>query len=111
MAKVNGRPQMSYAELSELRDRVDAARVEVKAADKQTLQAKLEELVAGPVLRLGRTGHGKRGPKNGSLKGSKVAVKYRNPENGVRDLDGRGRSPSGCYKRASAGAKIEDYAV
>ena len=42
MTKLNGLGSMSYAQLLELRDRVDAALLTARAAEKQDLRAKME---------------------------------------------------------------------
>jgi hypothetical protein len=44
MTKLNGIGSMSYPQLLELRDRVDAALLTARAAEKQDLRAKMESL-------------------------------------------------------------------
>ena len=111
MAKVNGLAGMSYAELSDLRDRVDAAMIEAKAAEKQALQAKLEELAAQAGFTLAELTRKRRGAKNGTSKGAKVAVKYRNPKDASQTWAGRGRQPLWLVAALKKGQKIENFAV
>ena len=109
MAKVNGLDKMSYAELSELRDRVDAAMVAAQAAEKEALRAQMEALAARSGLTLADVlGNGKRSSK---LKGSKVAIKYRNPKNPAQTWTGRGRKPNWLVALVKKGQKLESLAV
>lgn len=109
MAKVNGLDKMSYAELAELRDRVDAAMIAAQAAEKQALRAELEAMAAKSGLTIADIlGNG----KGGSRKGSKVAVKYRNPKDTSQTWTGRGRKPIWLVEALKKnGQKIESFAV
>lgn len=109
MAKVNGLDKMSYAELAELRDRVDAAMIAAQAAEKQALRAELEAMAAKSGLTIAEIlGSG----KGGSRKGSKVAVKYRNPKDTSQTWTGRGRKPIWLVEALKKnGQKIESFAV
>ena len=108
MAKVNGLDKMSYAELAELRDRVDAAMITAQAAEKQALRAELEAMAAKAGLTVAEVfGNG----KVGGRKGSKVAVKYRNPKDASQTWTGRGRKPIWLADLLKKGQKIESFAV
>ena len=108
MAKVNGLDKMSYADLAELRDRVDAAMIAAQAAEKQAIRAEMEALAAKAGLSISDIFGGGRGSK---MKGSKVAVKYRNPKNASQTWTGRGRKPLWLVDLLKKGQKIENFAV
>jgi DNA-binding protein H-NS len=110
MAKINGLDKMSYAELSDLRDRVDAAMIAAKAAEKDALRAEMEAMAARAGLSLSDVvGGGRKG--GNKLKGSKVAVKYRNPKNADETWTGRGRKPNWMVAALKKGQKMETFAV
>lgn len=111
MTKLNGLGSMSYAQLLELRNRVDAALVAAKAAEKQELRAKIEALAAKSGLTLSDLLDTKSGPGNSKLKGSKVAVKYRNPKDAAQTWSGRGRQPKWLVAALKKGQKIESFLV
>ncbi len=116
MAKINGLDAMSYAELSELRDRVDAAMTAAKSAEKDALRAKMEAMAQRAGLSLsdvmGGSGSVKGKSKGGSkLKGTKVAIKYRNPKNADETWTGRGRKPLWLVAALKKGQKMETFAV
>ena len=109
MAKVNGLDKMSYAELAELRDRVDAAMIAAQAAERQALRAEMEALAAKSGLTIAEI---LSSGKSGSRKGSKVAVKYRNPKDASQTWTGRGRKPTWLVEALKKnGQKIESFAV
>ena len=56
----------------------------------------------------GQIGNGRRG-RRGSLKGRKVAIKYRDKSGNT--WAGRGAQPVWLRERLKAGAKLEDFAV
>jgi DNA-binding protein H-NS len=74
----------------------------------KVLSGKVNEL-RGQLLRLeGETGYGKRGRPR-SLKGRKVAVKYRDTSGNT--WAGRGAQPVWLREKLEAGAKLGDFAV
>ena len=109
MAKID-LERMTYAELSELRDRVDAEMVETQASEKKALKAKMEALAAesgysieeliGGTQRVGRKG------SNGL-----VVVKYRNLKDPSQTWSGRGRKPNWLSEAVNSGKKIESFLV
>jgi DNA-binding protein H-NS len=111
MTKINGLGTMSYAQLLELRDRVDAALVAARAAEKQELRAKMEALAAKSGLTLADILETKIGAGSRKLKGSKVAVKYRNPKDATQTWSGRGRKPNWLAAAVKKGQKIESFLV
>ncbi len=111
MTKANGLDTMSYAELADLRDRVDAAMIAAKAAEKAALRAQIEQMAARAGLNLSEViGGGGKG-KGSNLKGAKVAVKYRNPKHPDHTWTGRGRKPNWLVAALKKGQKIETFAV
>lgn len=110
MAKVNGLDKMSYAELAELRDRVDAAMIAAQAAERQALRAEMEALAAKAGLTvaeiLGTNGRGVN-----KMKGSKVAVKFRNPKDASQTWTGRGRKPNWLSDALKKGQKMDSFVV
>ena len=111
MTKLNGLGSMSYAQLLELRNRVDAALVAAKAAEKQDLRTKIEALAAKAGLTLSDILETKSSAGNSKLKGSKVAVKYRNPKDAKQTWSGRGRQPNWLVAALKKGQKIESFLV
>lgn len=109
MTKLNGLGSMSYAQLLELRDRVDAALTAAKAAEKQELRAKMEALAAKSGLTLAEILDEKRSNGTSKLKGSKVAAKYRNPKDVSQTWTGRGRKPNWLTAALKKGQKIESF--
>ena len=108
MAKVNGLDKMSFAELSELRDSVDAAMIVAQANERKELRAEMEAIAAKAGLTLAEIIGGKRGS---AMKGSKVAVKYRNPKDADETWTGRGRKPNWLTAALKKGQKIESFLV
>ena len=106
MAKVNGLEKMTYAELAELRENVDAAMAAAKVAERKALIAKMEELAAEAGLTMAEVIGGKR-----SLKGKTVAIKYRNPKDDSQTWTGRGRKPTWLVEATKKGHKLEGFLV
>ena len=111
MAKINGLDKMTYAELRELRDRVDAAMIEAQASEKRALRGKMEALAAESGFSVSELVGSKRGPKKGAIKGSKVAAKYRNPKDASQTWAGRGRQPLWLVAALKRGQKLESFLV
>lgn len=108
MAKVNGLDKMSFAELAELRDRVEAAMVAARAAEKENLRAEMEAMAARAGLSLSEV-VGARGQSK--LKGTKISIKYRNPKNDDETWTGRGRKPNWLVAALKKGQKLESFQV
>ena len=109
MNKLNGLSSMSYAQLLELRNRVDAALVAAKAAEKNNLRAKMESLAAKSGLTLADILNTKTSAASSKLKGVKVAVKYRNPKDVSQTWTGRGRKPNWLAAAIKKGQKIDSF--
>jgi DNA-binding protein H-NS len=109
MAKINGLDKMSFAELSELRDRVDAAMVSAKSAERDNLRAQMEVMAARAGLSLSEIVRETR--MQSKLKGAKVAIKYRNPKNSAETWTGRGRKPNWLVAALKKGQKLESFEI
>jgi DNA-binding protein H-NS len=99
--------KMSLKELTDLENRVRKqiviAKDREKSRVKQEILATLED-TGFSVSELFGSGRG-------SLKGSKVAVKYRDKSDPSNTWTGRGRQPKWLAARIAKGAKIQDFAV
>ena len=98
MARPSNLAKMSVEALLELRD--DIAKVLSRRSEQ--LQSQLA------ALGLGDSPRGKRG---GSLKGKKVAPKYRNPKNRSETWAGRGAMPRWMAAAVKAGKKKESFLI
>ena len=106
MSKINGLDKMTHAQLLALRDQVDTAIVAAKAAEKQALRQKLEDLAAKSGMSLAEV----MGKKRGGSKG-KAAIKYRNPADPTQTWTGRGRKPIWLAQAEKKGQKLESFAI
>ncbi|MGE0768716.1 MAG: H-NS family nucleoid-associated regulatory protein [Hyphomicrobiaceae bacterium] len=106
---MNGLDKMSFAELADLRDRVDVAMAAAKAAEKENLRNEMEALAARAGMSLSEVLNGKSGASK--LKGTKVAVKYRNPKNSAETWTGRGRKPNWLVAALKKGQKLPSFEV
>ena len=106
MARARAPENMTYAELTQLRVRVDRLLV----AKKNEARVELREKIANLVRSKGMTLEdvlGKRGQRKGS-----VAVKYRDPKDPANTWTGRGRMPRWLVAATKGGkAKREDFAI
>ncbi len=106
MSKVNGLDSMSYKELVELRDRVAAAMVARKAAEKAEVKRKISELAAKSGIDLSELLSSK-APR----KASKVKAKYRNPTDPSQTWAGRGRQPRWLVAALRKGQKLDSFRI
>jgi DNA-binding protein H-NS len=109
MTKTNGLGTMSYAQLLELRDRVDAALEAARATEKRELRAKMESLAAKAGLTLADVLSTAGRPNSSKLKGTKVPAKYRNPKDATQTWSGRGRQPNWLVAALKKGQKLESF--
>ena len=108
MIKKRDLDAMSYAQLSDLRGRVDEAMFQRQVAEKAALKAKMQALAAEAGFSmdelLGSSGRGK--------KKSGISVpKYCNPEDPSQTWTGRGRKPNWLVNALNDGADMEDFAI
>jgi DNA-binding protein H-NS len=109
MARMNGLDKMSYAELAELRDRVNAAMTEAKMAEKDRLRAEMEAMATKAGLSLTDVVGT---PRAASKAKAAKAFKYRNPENPSEVWSGRGRRPMWLIAALKKkGQKLENFEV
>ena len=105
MAKINGLDKYSYAELLELKDAVETAITERKAAEAREVKANLEAVASKAGFSLDEL--------FGSSKGKRksATVKYRNPKDSTQTWTGRGRKPNWLVDAVKKGAKLQSFAV
>jgi DNA-binding protein H-NS len=96
---------MSVEALLQLRDNV--GRILSGKADE--LQQQLATLGDGSWIASNKKRVGR--PRGSSLKGKKVAPKYRNPKNRSETWAGRGAMPSWLAAEIKQGKKREDFAI
>ena len=100
--------RLSFAELKELQDAVAIKVREKQEAEKADAKAELERLARergfdAHELFSGKPGTGK--PK------TKVAPKYRNPDNPEQTWTGRGRQPGWVKEALEAGKTLDSMAI
>ena len=93
---------MTFDALIALRDNADRIIRTRAAAERKAVEKQLSRLT-------GYVGGGKGGRK--SLKGRKVAAKYRNPANKSETWAGRGARPRWLQAALKVGRKIEEFAI
>lgn len=106
VSKITGLDKMSYKELVSLQSRVAEAIADKQANEKQELKRKLAELAGQSGFDVSELFGGR-----GGRKGSKVAVKYRNPKNPDETWTGRGRKPNWLSAALSKGQKLDSFLV
>jgi DNA-binding protein H-NS len=106
MARVSGLQKMSYAELAELRAKIERLMADKQGAERTALRAKMADIAKAHGLSLDEVlGKGRRG------KGS-VAPKYRDPKNPENTWTGRGRMPLWLVAATKGNkAKKEDFLI
>ena len=107
MAKINGLEKHTYAELLELRQRVDAALLDRKSSEERELKQKLEALAAESGFSMSDLFGGKKVGKKGSV----GAAKFRNPKDSSQTWTGRGRKPNWLVDALKKGVKLESLAI
>jgi DNA-binding protein H-NS len=111
MTKTNGLGTMSYAQLLELRDRVDQALVAAREAEKRELREKMELLAKKAGLSLAEIFSANGSADNRKLKSKKVVIKYRNPKDASQTWSGRGRQPNWLAGALKKGQKLDSFLV
>ena len=105
MARIPNISDLSYSQLAELLQRVEATMAERKAEEAREVKAQLQALAEKSGFTVGEL-FGKRGGKRGA-----AVVKYRNPKNLEETWSGRGRKPNWLVAELKKGAKIESFSV
>jgi DNA-binding protein H-NS len=110
MTKINGLGTMTYAQLLELRDRVDTAILAAKAAEKRELRVKMETLAAKAGLTLADVFDIKNGTGTKTLRGTKVGEVSQSKDS-TQTWAGQGRKPNWLAAAIKKGQKIESFRV
>ena len=103
---------MSVKELSDLEARIKKAIITVQERDRATIKQKLDAILdhAGLGVEDLAEFYGlSRG--RGARKGTKVAPKFRNPDNKLETWTGRGRQPRWLVAKLVKGGKVTDFAI
>jgi DNA-binding protein H-NS len=105
MAKINGLEKLSFAELGELRNRVDRMMVEKRNSARDELRQNITAMLKDHGLSIQDVfGKGR--------KGGIVAVKYRDPKNPENTWTGRGRMPRWLVAATKGSkAKREEFLI
>jgi DNA-binding protein H-NS len=94
----------SLDQLIALRDDIDRMLSQQAAAERRSLEERLEKLSRF-------SGGGGSSRRGSSLKGRKVPPKYRNPKNPSETWAGRGGTPRWLKEFLKQGKKLEDFAI
>jgi DNA-binding protein H-NS len=107
--------KLSVDELLTLRDRVVATLAGRVKREREELESRLKRLqgvgMGGDRPRRGRPPGSKNSGRRKSLKGRKVAPKYRNPANRSETWAGRGLRPRWLRAAIKAGKKLDDFRI
>ncbi len=106
MAKITGLEKMNLADLKDLKVRVEQALVEREKSERIQVRQKIEAMAAQAGFSIDEV----IGKSSGS-KGSKVAIKYRNPKDSSQTWTGRGRMPIWLAEAIKKGAKRDSFLV
>jgi DNA-binding protein H-NS len=98
--------KMSYKQLLDLENRVQAAISDKKAGQAQEVKAKLEALAQEAGFSLGELLDGKRRKAK-----RKASTQYRNPNDPSQTWSGLGRRPQWLLDAIEAGVKLEKLAA
>ena len=101
--------KLSLKDLLELQVRVNNAIMKARDREKHDLKAKIDLIAQNAgmsVAELYNMGRGR-----GATKGSKVAIKFINPDNKSETWTGHGRQPRWLSAKLSKGGKINDFAI
>ena len=105
MAAINV-DKLPLKELLDLEIRVKKAIVSARERERNEVRQEMLALAAKRGLSISDVFGGGR-----STKGSKVAVKFHNPDNPEDTWTGRGRQPKWLVAALKKGAKLDDFAV
>lgn len=99
---------MSYRELIELKGNIGQAIEAKKLAEKTSIKKKVKELIEGAGFDVGDIVGG---TSSKSLKGRKVAAKFRNPKNPEETWTGRGRQPKWLVAELARGRSLTSFKI
>lgn len=104
--------KMSVKELNDLDGKIKKVLVSAREREKATIKQKLDAIIEHAGMDISDIAelYGI-GRSRGARKGTKVAPKYRNPDNKTETWTGRGRQPRWLTAKLSKGGKITDFAI
>ena len=104
--------KMSVKELNDLDGKLKKALVNARQREKAAFKLKLDAIIETAGMDISEVAelYGI-GRSRGARKGSKVAPKYRNPDNKAETWSGRGRQPRWLTAKLSKSGKLEDFAI
>ena len=100
--------KLSYRELVELKGKIGQAIEAKKSAEKTNIKKKVKELIEGAGFDVGDIVGG---TSSKSLKGRKVAAKFRNPKNPEETWTGRGRQPKWLVAELARGRSLNSFRI
>ena len=100
--------KLSYRELVELKGRIGKAIEAKKLTEKSNIKKQVKALIEGAGFDVGDI-VGNQSSK--SLKGRKVAPKYRNPKNPEDTWTGRGRQPKWLVAELGRGRSLNSFLI
>ncbi len=100
--------KLSYRELVELKGKIGKAIEAKKMAEKTNIKNKVKELIEGAGFDVGDIVGG---TASKSLKGRKVAAKFRNPKNPEETWTGRGRQPKWLVAELARGRSLNSFPI
>jgi DNA-binding protein H-NS len=103
----NDLAELSEAELASMIENAQKALKEKKETKRREVMAKIKELAASIGVIVDIT----EGTKVSGRKGSKVPVKYQNPNNLSQKWTGRGMKPKWLQTLIEQGHKLEEFEV
>lgn len=104
MARIPNINDLTFAQLAELQQRVEAAMAERKAAEAREVKEQMAALAAKSGFTVGEL-FGRGGKRVSG------AIKFKNPKNPAETWTGRGRKPNWLVAELKKGAKLESFAV
>lgn len=99
--------KLSYRELLDLQDRIAATIEQRKKQEKADVKRRMMEIASQSGFDLDEL----MGGKKGSRKGSKVAPKYRHPNDPTLTWTGRGRQPLWLAAELKKGRKLTSFKI
>lgn len=104
--------KLSYRELLDLSSNITNAIAIKKQEEKSHIKKQVQELIEGAGFDVNDIVGGGAGGLNGkSLKGRKVAPKFRNPKNPDETWTGRGRQPKWLVAELARGRSLNSFLI
>lgn len=103
--------QLTLDELSKVIGDAQKVLEERQKAERKEIIAKIHELAASIGVTVTVGGEKSSVARGSSIKGRKVAAKYKNPQNPSETWTGRGVKPRWLKALVDAGKKVEDFLI